>query len=186
MAKGRRKQRGRTASAGAGAARSSGKPPATEPAAPARFAERVAASRYFLPALLFAVCFGAYVSNGDFLPGGDQEGNMLFSVNLLKRGSLSLGPLDAPHAFSWTLEQPGVAPRPVAVDNWNSAADAAYRQGQLKSLCPTTTWPRPRAPTSTSTPSAWARRCSGCRGTRCSTCSWSWRATASGGGTAAP
>ena len=136
MAKGRSKQRGRTASAGASAARSSGKPPVTEPAAPARFAERLAASRYFLPALLFAVCFGAYVSNGDFLPGGDQEGNMLFSVNLLKRGSLSLGPLDAPHAFSWTLEQPGVAPRPVAVDNWNSAADAAYRQGQLTSPMP--------------------------------------------------
>ena len=136
MAKGRRKQRGRTASAGAGAARSSGKPPATEPAAPARFAARLAAARYFLPALLFAVCFGAYVSNGDFLPGGDQEGNMLFSVNLLKRGSLSLAPLDAPHAFSWTLEQPGVAPRPVAVDNWNSAADAAYRQGQLTSPMP--------------------------------------------------
>ena len=57
---------------------------------------------------------------------------MLFSVNLLKRRSLSLGPLDAPHAFFWTLAQPGVAPRPVAIDDWNSAADAAYRQGQLK------------------------------------------------------
>ena len=136
MAKGRRKQRGRTASAGASAARSSGKPPATESAAPARFAARLAAARYFLPALLFAVCFGAYVSNGDFLPGGDQEGNMLFSVNLLKRGSLSLGPLDAPHAFSWTLEQPGVAPRPVAVGDWNSAADAAYREGHLSAPVP--------------------------------------------------
>ena len=39
---------------------------------------------------------GVYLSNGDFLPGGDQEGNMLFSINLLKRHSLSLGPLDAP------------------------------------------------------------------------------------------
>ena len=144
MAKSRRKQRGRSASAGAGGARSSATravpagrtldPP--EPAAPARFAARLAASRYSVPALLFAVCLGAYVSNGDFLPGSDQEGNMLFSVNLLKRGSLSLGPLDAPHAFSWTLEQPGVAPRPVMVDNWNSAADAAYRKGQLTSPAP--------------------------------------------------
>ena len=85
-----------------------------------------------LPAALFAVCLGAYVSNGDFLPGSDQEGNMLFSVNLLKRGSLSLAPPHAPHAFSWTLEQPGVAPRPVAIAAWNDAADAAYREGRLK------------------------------------------------------
>ena len=59
-------------------------------------------------------------------------GNMLFSVNLLKRHSLSLGPPDAPSAFVWTLEQPGVAPRPVAIHDWNDAADAAYRQGMLK------------------------------------------------------
>ncbi|MCY4373695.1 MAG: glycosyltransferase family 39 protein [Spirochaetaceae bacterium] len=72
------------------------------------------------------------MSNGDFLPGSDQEGNMLFSVNLLKRGSLSLGPPHAPHAFFWTLEQPGVAPRPVAIEAWNDAADAAYREGRLK------------------------------------------------------
>ena len=89
------------------AARSSGKPPATEPAAPARFAARLAASRCALPVLLFAVCFGAYVSNGDFLPGGDQEGNMLFSVNLLKRGSLSLGPLGRAARL---LLDPGAAP----------------------------------------------------------------------------
>jgi hypothetical protein len=37
-----------------------------------------------LPAVLFVVCLGAYVSNGDFLPGNDQVGNMLFSVNLLR------------------------------------------------------------------------------------------------------
>ena len=82
--------------------------------------------------VVFVACVGAYLSNGDFLPGSDQEGNMLFSVNLLKRGSLSLGPPDAPHAFFWTLEQPGIPPRPVAIDDWNAAADAAYREGQLK------------------------------------------------------
>ena len=52
-------------------------------ASTARLAARLGAAKYFVPTLLFVVCFGAYVSNGDFLPGGDQEGNMLFSVNLL-------------------------------------------------------------------------------------------------------
>ena len=59
----------------------------------------MASSKYLLPILLFFVCFGAYVSNGDFLPGGDQEGNMLLSVNLLKRHAFSLSPPDAPGAF---------------------------------------------------------------------------------------
>ena len=143
VAKRNRKRRGR-APAGAAAARS----PAAEVPAPAReagasataslppFAARVAAAKWLLPVMLFAVCCGAYVSNGDFLPGSDQEGNMLFSVNLLKRGSLSLAPPDAPHAFFWTLEQPGVAPRPVAVDDWNGAADTAYREGQLRDPAP--------------------------------------------------
>ena len=76
-------------------------------------------------------CFGTYLSNGDFSPGNDQVGNMLFSVNLLKRHALSLSPPDAPHSFFWTLEQPGAVPRSVAIDEWNSAADTAYRQGQL-------------------------------------------------------
>ena len=83
------------------------------------------------PAAVFAVCFVAYLGNGDFLPGSDQEGNMLFSVNLLTRGSLSLGPADAPHAFFWTLEEPGVAPRPVTIETWTRAAESAYRQGRL-------------------------------------------------------
>ena len=100
------------------------------------WADRVVASKHLLPALLVAVCLGAYLGNGDFLPGSDQEGNMLSSLNLLKRGSLALGPLDAPYAFSWTLEQPNVAPRPVAVVNWNSAADAAYLAGWLRDPAP--------------------------------------------------
>ena len=91
-----------------------------------------AAANHVLPAALFAVCLAVYVSNGDFLPGNDQVGNMLFSMNLLKRHSLSLGPPDAPHSFFWTLEQPGAAPVRVAIDDWNDAAYAAYRQGRLK------------------------------------------------------
>ena len=73
----------------------------------------------------------AYVSNGDFSPGNDQFGNMLFSVNLLKRHSLSLGPPDAPDSFFWILERPGTVARSVTIDEWNSAADAAYSAGQL-------------------------------------------------------
>ena len=62
---------------------------------------------YFLPLVLFMICFGAYMSNGDFLHGTDQEGNMLFSVNLLKRQSLSVTLPDAPASFYWKLERPG-------------------------------------------------------------------------------
>ena len=62
-------------------------------------AARVAASKHFLPAILFTVCFSVYVGNGDFLPGNDQVGNMLFSINLLKRHSFPLCPPDAPQAF---------------------------------------------------------------------------------------
>ena len=36
----------------------------------------VISSRYFLPVLLLVGCFGAYVSNGDFLPGGDMDQNL--------------------------------------------------------------------------------------------------------------
>ena len=99
----------------------------------ARAARRAAAWRIALPAVLFAACFGAYVSNGDFLPGNDQVGNMLASVNLLKRGALSIGPPDAPDAFFWTLQQSdGRPPVHVTVDDWNDAADTAYRQGRLR------------------------------------------------------
>ena len=105
---------------------------AAAPASAPRRAGPSAASRHLLPAALFVVCLGAYVSNGDFLPGSDQEGSMLFAVNLLKRHSLSLAPPDAPHAFFWTLEEAGVAPRPVAIAAWNGAAAAAYREGRLK------------------------------------------------------
>ena len=144
MAKGKGTHRNEGRSAGAAdpwasatrAAEGAGESEVPVTAAKQGLAHSVAASKHLLPALLFAVCLGAYLSNGDFLPGSDQEGNMLSSLNLLKRGSLALGPLDAPYAFSWTLEQPGVAPRPVAVANWNSAADAAYLAGRLRDPTP--------------------------------------------------
>ena len=75
-----------------------------------------------LPVLLFLACFGAYVGNGDFLHGSDQEGNMLFSINLLKRHSFSLTLEDAPSAFNWKLAEEG---RAVDFDA------ALYEQGRL-------------------------------------------------------
>ena len=83
-------------------------------------------SQIFLPALLFFVCFGLYVSNGDFLPGGDQQGNMLASVNLVKRHAFSLSPPDAPNAFLWTLQRPGKEPQPVTIRQWTREADDLY------------------------------------------------------------
>ena len=90
------------------------------------------ASKYFLPVLLFVGCFSAYVSNGDFLFGGDQEGNMLLSVNLLKRHAFSLSPPDAPGAFFWRLEQPGEEPRGVTFNVYNREVNDLYEKGQLK------------------------------------------------------
>ena len=93
--------------------------------------------RLLLPALLFLACFGAYVGNGDFLYGGDQEANMLFSVNLLKRHSFSLTPADAPDAFRWRLEGAGGEAQGATLDRWSRVAEwnreavALYEQGQL-------------------------------------------------------
>ena len=90
------------------------------------------AGRYFLPVLVFVTCLGAYVSNGDFLYGADQEGNMLFSVNLLKRHAFSLTPPDAPASFFWRLEEPGQEPRGVQFNEWNQEINDLYEQGRLK------------------------------------------------------
>ena len=90
-----------------------------------------AASTRALPAILFAVCLGVYLANGDFLPGNDQVGNMLYSVNLLKRHSFAISPPDAPHAFFWTIERPGEEPVSIAVDEWTEATDTDYREGRL-------------------------------------------------------
>ena len=93
--------------------------------------------RMLLPALLFLACFGAYVGNGDFLYGGDQEANMLFSVNLLKRHSFSLTPADAPDAFRWRLEEAGEEAQGAILDSWNRVSEwnreaaALYQQGRL-------------------------------------------------------
>ena len=103
-------------------------------AATERAGEAVAggsASRHALPAILFAVCLGAYVANGDFLPGNDQVGNMLFSVNLLRRQSFSVSPRDAPQAFFWTVERPGAELVSTFVDEWTESTDADYREGRL-------------------------------------------------------
>ena len=95
-------------------------------------AARMTKAKHAVPAAVFVVCLAAYVSNGDFLPGSDQQGNMLFSINMLKRHSLSLGPADAPYSFSWSLQQPGEQPLRVTVERWNSAAGEAYRDGRLQ------------------------------------------------------
>ena len=92
---------------------------------------RVAGSKYFLPAILVTACFAAYVGNGDVLPANDQVGNMLFSVNLLKRHSFTISPPDAPQAFFRTIESTGEEPVPTAVDEWTESTDAAYREGRL-------------------------------------------------------
>ena len=97
-------------------------------------AARVATSKHFLPAILFTLCFGAYVGNGDFLPGNDQVGNMLFSVNLLKRHSFAISPPVAPQAFFWSIAKPGQESVPTAIDDWTkstAAAYPAYREGRL-------------------------------------------------------
>ena len=92
---------------------------------------RIAASKHFLPVVLFAACLGAYVANGDFLPGNDQVGNMLFSVNLLKRHTFGISPPVAPEAFIWTLERPGEEPVSTDVDEWTESTDVDYREGRL-------------------------------------------------------
>ena len=73
---------------------------------------RVAAMKHFLPAILFTVCFGVYVGNGDFLPGNDQVGNMLFSVNLLKRHSFAISPRSRRKPSSGPSRNPATSPYP--------------------------------------------------------------------------
>jgi hypothetical protein len=90
----------------------------------------------FLPVLLFLVCFGAYVSNGDFLPGHDQQGNMLASVNLLKRHTFSLSPPDSPTSFTWRLERPGKEAQLGALGEWSQEAAEAYELGHFKAVNP--------------------------------------------------
>ena len=93
----------------------------------------MASSKYLLPIFAFFISFGAYVSNGDFLPGTDQQGNMLLSVNLLKRHAFSLSPPDAPGAFLWRLQQPGEEPFSIAFNKaWNSELNDLYEKGQLQ------------------------------------------------------
>ena len=57
---------------------------------------------------------------------------MLFSLNLLKRHSLSLTPPDAPDAFFWTIENPARRPCAPRIRDWTDEVDTAYREGRLK------------------------------------------------------
>ena len=98
--------------------------PSARPQAPQT--PQAARRKYLLPVLVFLTCFGAYVGNGDFFYGADQEGNMLFSVHLLKRGSFAVTPPDAPYAFNWHLTRPGEEPRRAEFDA------EAYEQGLMR------------------------------------------------------
>ena len=97
----------------AGAADETGEPEVAAATARPGSADRGGGSKHLLPVLLFAVCLGIYLSNGDFLPGGDQEGNMLSSLNLLKRGSRFPGAGSAGRALRLLLD-PGAAGRGAA------------------------------------------------------------------------
>ncbi len=81
---------------------------------------------------LFLMCFCAYLANGGFLAGRDQEANMRTSVNLLKNGSLSITPSQAPRAFVWVLHQPGQAPQQLKKVHHLSEQDLQwYASGAL-------------------------------------------------------
>ncbi len=85
-----------------------------------------------LPLTLFLICFVAYLINGDFDPGGDQQGNMLFSVNLLKYHSFSVTPERAPAGFTWTYKEESGEERQIGkLKEWNRQLHDAYRNGDL-------------------------------------------------------
>ncbi len=85
-----------------------------------------------LPILVFCICFGAYSLNGAPLPGKDQLANMLLSVNLLKRHSLSISLWQTPKVFKWMVEQsPGKEVR-MQVPDWNDEMTELYRTGKLR------------------------------------------------------
>ena len=81
--------------------------------------------------LVLGLCWGAYVINGDPLPGNDQRANMLMSVNLLKHASLSIDPRQAPENFAWQVNPPREAPFSVALSAWSTDAQRSYEEGEL-------------------------------------------------------
>ncbi|MDD9859309.1 MAG: hypothetical protein OXU40_02545 [Nitrospira sp.] len=93
-------------------------------------------SSWRLPAVVFLLCFGAYLLNGGLLVGWDQEASMRFSVNLLTHHSLSLAPPHAPEVFTWTLEQATGDTIPVKLTHWDAKSDRLYRKGQLRPSLP--------------------------------------------------
>jgi hypothetical protein len=54
--------------------------------------------------LLFALLLGAYLGNGDILPGNDSKSNTFVPVSLLTEGNLSFTPAEAPFMFAWVLQ----------------------------------------------------------------------------------
>ena len=158
---------------------------------PTQTAGGVASSKYLLPILLFFVCFGAYVSNGDFLPGGDQEGNMLLSVNMLKRLRLFAQPARCARCF-----HSGYGRSPARIHRDRSPFRSIYGIARVNDLYEkgptkggeyrTTFWPKPRAPRCMSTPSALDRPLLDYRSMLFSIFSSILNPTTTGGGTAEP
>ena len=130
-ARNRKRKAGPAASAGRRSPRQSGGSLAHSSRAARRQSARASRMRW-PPILVFLACLGAYLSNGGFMYGGDQEGNMLFSVNLLKRHSFSLGPPDAPGAFQWALQEPGEELQHILINEWHPDFNDWYQQGKLK------------------------------------------------------
>lgn len=87
---------------------------------------------YHLHVLLFILCFVAYVSNQDFLPGNDQKGNMLLAVNILKKQSLSFEAKDAPENFWWEIDRPDGKSGQITIQEWGRELEDLEQQGHLQ------------------------------------------------------
>ena len=81
--------------------------------------------------LVLGLCWGAYMINGDPLPGNDQQANMLMSVNLLKHASLSIDPRQAPENFAWQVNRAREEPSSGTLSAWSAAAQRSYETGEL-------------------------------------------------------
>jgi hypothetical protein len=95
----------------------------------------VARRPWLAPAVLFSLLMAVYLIDGGFLPVRDAAPNLCLPVQLLKRGSLSFSPREAPFMFSWTLNA-GLRPKRAHVDAWDTLvngkrADEWLAAGQL-------------------------------------------------------
>lgn len=79
---------------------------------------------------VFLVLLGAYLANGDFLPGNDAKANVYLPVSLLREGNLSFTPREAPFMFIWQARLPpasGGAPEDEAfLQRWRRFAETAW------------------------------------------------------------